>query len=144
MAEIEREFGWEDTITNDESYELLPEGEYTFKVLSIERGRFNGSDKMPACNVADIALEIISPTTNRPVRINHKLFLHSRYEGQIGEFFVSIGAKKKGEPLRMNWTLVPGSMGQCKVGLRIYNGNQYNQIKKFIEPAQVSYIPGKF
>ena len=56
--------GWDDEINNEESFELLPEGDYTFKVTKFERGRFDGSDKLPACNKATITCEV-SDGTNK-------------------------------------------------------------------------------
>ena len=52
----------------------------------------------------------------------------------------------------MNWPMVPGSTGRCKIGTKIYNGNEYNEIKKFypkdempVTPqATPSYNPGQF
>lgn len=54
----------------------------------------------------------------------------------------------------MNWAMVPGSRGRCRVGIREYNGKTFNEIKKFYEPedqpapqkqqAQMSFEQGKF
>ena len=58
--------------------------------------------------------------------------------------------KKKNEPLRMNWNAVPGATGRCKVGTRVYNGNEYNEIKKFYPKDEIvqaqtpNYNPGQF
>lgn len=131
---VEREFGWEDTITKDSGeFILLPEGDYNFTVESFERGRHTGSDKLPACNKAVLTLCIDSP--EGIVKITHNLFLHSKTEGLLSAFFASIGQKKKGEPLKMNWTLVPGSTGKCKIGVHTYTKNgeerKNNDIKRF-------------
>ena len=55
MAEnIERELGWDESIENDgPEFVLLPDGEYPFRVEGLERKRFNGSDKLPACPMAE-------------------------------------------------------------------------------------------
>ena len=36
--------GWNDEITKDDEFELLPAGVYDFKIESLERGYFDGSD----------------------------------------------------------------------------------------------------
>ena len=41
----------------------------------------------------------------------------------------------------MNWNAVPGAHGRCKIGTRVYNGNQYNEVKKFLEPKQGAQVP---
>ena len=143
----DRALGWDEEIVNDEAYTLLPEGEYPFRIISLERGRYDGSDKMPSCNVAILGIEVEDPSTGSKVKIIHRLYLHTGSEGQIGEFFVSIGQKRKGEPLKMNWNTVVGASGRCKLSIRAYNDNQYNRISKFLEPAALNaggWVPGTF
>ena len=42
-----REIGWDEEISEErQDYEPLPPGVYTFKVHSMERARFAGSEKM--------------------------------------------------------------------------------------------------
>lgn len=134
---IEREFGWDDTIEKDSEFVVLPAGDYPFKVESFERSRFDGSDKMPPCNMAIVKIRVDGPN-NLSTIINHRLLLHSRCEWSLSEFFAGIGQKKKGEQLKMNWQMVPGSTGTCKLGVRTYNGDEYNEIKKFY-PKDPSY-----
>ncbi|MCP1103756.1 DUF669 domain-containing protein, partial [Lachnospiraceae bacterium PAL113] len=76
MSQVnERELGWEDEITKDDDYVLLPEGEYDFLVESFERARHAGSDNLPACNKAIVKIRVDSP--NGTAYINHNLFLHT-------------------------------------------------------------------
>lgn len=135
--DFEREYGWDDEIQKDNEFVIIPEGDYPFMVESFTRERFNGSDKMPACPKAVLKLKITTKD-GQSVIIQHSLLLHSRCEWSLSEFFAGIGHKKKGEKLRMNWSIVPGSTGTCKVGKKIYNGNEYNEIKKFY-PKDPSY-----
>lgn len=131
----EKELQWDDTITKDASdFILLPEGDYNFTVESFERGRHAGSEKLPPCNKAVLALRI--EAAEGTVRITHNLFLHSKTEGMLSAFFSCIGQKKKGEPLKMNWGMVPGSSGRCKVGIHAYTNKdgedrKGNDIKRF-------------
>lgn len=141
----EKELQWDDTIEKESSeFILLPEGDYEFMVESFERTRHNGSEKLPPCNKAILRLRI--DTQQGTVYINHNLFLHTITEGMLSAFFSSIGQKKKGEPLRMNWSRVPGSTGRAKVGIRTYNGQQYNEIKRFYpnEVTVPSFKVGEF
>ena len=137
---MDREFGWDDEIVNDGSdFVLLPEGVYPFVVESFERGRHNGSAKLPPCNKAILSIRVADKDGNAAI-IKHNLFLHSKCEGLLSAFFVSIGMKKPGEPLRMNWPGTIGRRGMCKVGVRSWTGNdgqehQSNEIVKFLDPA---------
>lgn len=144
---IERELDWDGTIEKDNSFILLPDGDYKFTVKMYERGRFNGSDKMPPCAQATVHIEIEAPEGT--VTLKNNLFLHTKTEGILSSFFASIGQKKKGEPLRMNWNNVVGSTGMCKISSKEYNGNTYNEIKRFLpaeeqQPATGGWKPGKF
>lgn len=142
----DRELGWEDEIEKDSGFVLLPAGEYEFTVKEFERARFAGSEKMPACNQAKLKLEIV--TKEGIAVINHNLFLHSRTEGMVSAFFVGIGQKKHGEKLKMNWAKVIGAKGRAKIGVKEYNGKDYNEVKQFIEPSNAqaapTFKPGSF
>lgn len=146
----EREFNWNDTIENDSTFEVLPEGDYDFTVTSFERGRHNGSDKLPPCNKAILTIEVSN--SERKSTLTHNLFLHTKTEGMLTAFFTSIGHRKRGEALRMDWNKVTGARGRCKVSIRKWMGNngqemESNQIAKFYEPAESAaptYQAGKF
>ena len=139
---------WNDTIEKDSSdFITLPEGDYDFMVESFDRARHNGSDNLPPCNKAILKIRIDDPAGT--VIVTHNLFLHTKVEGLISAFFSSIGQKKKGGQLRMNWALVPGARGRLKLGIRKYQKDgedrTINEIKKFY-PKEVtpSFTPGKF
>ena len=71
-----QEIGWDDTISQDNEYTLLPEGDYQFTVTKFERARHNGSDKLPPCNKAILTLELSDGVNTGTV--THNLFLESR------------------------------------------------------------------
>ncbi|BBI32347.1 hypothetical protein [Cohnella abietis] len=131
----ERELGWDDEIQKDGGggFTLLPAGDYNFTVAKFERSRFSGSEKMPACNQAKIELTVHSPQGD--VMVMHNLFLHTKTEGLLSNFFSAIGQKRKGEPLRMNWNAVVGSKGRLKLEVRNYTHKgeerSNNQVKSF-------------
>ncbi len=151
MTEFERELGWDDEISKESEFTLLPEGDYNFTVVKFNRGRHNGSAKLPACNKAELELSVDDGKGNTGT-VYHNLFLHTKTEGMLSAFFVSIGQKKHGEPLKMNWNAVPGAKGRCKIFIDKWTNDrgeefQSNKIKKFYEP-QVNSAPtfqaGKF
>lgn len=142
MSDMGRELNWDDDIQKDSDYVTLPEGDYEFVVESYERARHPGSDKLPPCNKAIVKLRIDSAYGT--VIINHQLFLHTNTEGMLSAFFTAIGQKKKGEKLRMNWNMVPGSTGRAKIAPETYNGNEYNKIKKFYPKEEKQFKAGEF
>lgn len=137
---FEREFGWDDTIQQDSTFILLPVGLYEFTVKGFERQRHTPNPynpgKLPACPKAVVSIEIV--TEQGEVELKHNLFLHSSTEGILSAFFGAIGQKKKGEPLKMNWQTIIGARGVCKVGMRKYNDNEYNEVKQMLYPEDVN------
>lgn len=144
---IERELGWDDEISNDgEEFIVLPAGDYDFEVVGFERGRHDGSPKLPPCNKAVLSLKLTGEGGS--TTIQHNLFLHTKTEGMISQFLICIGQKKHGEPTRPNWNAMIGAKGRAKVEIRNWTGNdgtekQSNQVKKFYEPKP-TFTPGAF
>lgn len=135
---IEREFGWDDTIEKDSGvFTTLTPGDYYFTVKTFERARHTPSpqntnpNKLPACNKAVIKVEI-ETSEGETANVTHNLFLHSKTEGMLSAFFGAIGQKKHGEPLKMNWQLVPGSVGVCTIKHREHKDSIYNEVDRMI------------
>lgn len=145
---IDRELDWGDSIEKDSEFTLLKEGDYNFNIETFERARHPGSDKLPPCNKAIVSVHIDSPEGSTTIK--HNLFLHTKCEGMLSAFFESIGQKKKGERIAMNWNLVPGSTGRCKVTIRNYKNKdgedrQSNQISRFYpKEDKPAFKPGTF
>ncbi len=152
---IDRALDWDDEISKENEYIILPEGEYNFKVTNFERAEYEGGDKIPPCKKAIIYLYIEAPNGDSTV-IKENLILHTKMEFILSEFFISIGQKKHGEPLRPKWNEIIGATGRCQLKIHKWtgnNGDQYecNRVKKYLEPNQKAssapssgYTPGKF
>ena len=70
---------WDDIIHEEQAKRTeLPEGDYSFTVKRLEKGRFEGSDKLPACNIATLTLEV--PTEEGSVEIRTRLYLIRKLE----------------------------------------------------------------
>lgn len=137
MAQFGNEFeeiGFEGTIEEESGgFSLLPEGDYDFTVSKITRGRYEGSDKMPACN--SVTVELTVWEANDKAVITERFFLVRKFEWKLSQFFLSIGVKKHGEPLNMRWN-IEGMKGKCKVYIDKYRKQdggegQSNKIRKF-------------
>lgn len=125
--------GWDDEV-EEKAFTLLPEGTYPFRVDSFDREQHNGTDKMPPCNVANVHLVINH--NGEDVHIYKKLFLLST-NGQLFAFFRAIGAQTLPDGrIKMDWSKVPGATGYVVINHRKYNGNEYNNIKSFVDPSK--------
>jgi hypothetical protein len=149
------ELNWDGPIEKDSEFVLLPEGEYDFEVLSYERARHAGSDKLPPCNKAVVSIRVSSPE-GQSTTLQHNFFLHSSTEGILCAFFTAIGLRKHGEKFSTNWPATIGRHGRCKLGIRKWKSEksgqdmQSNQINRFLEPSDTpaqqpaGYVPGKW
>ena len=104
---------------------------------------------MSACPQANLTLAITDPVSGKRGQIKDTLFLHSKAEWKLSQFFTAIGQKKKGEPLAMNWNAVPGSTGRLELSINQYtdrNGNkaENNRVKKYLPKEQKVFTPGQF
>ena len=131
---------WDSTIENEGSaFVVLPDGIYPFVVTGFERSRHDGSAKLPPCNKAVLSFEVDGGALGTATIMKHQLFLHSKTEGLLCEFFTAIGLRKHGERFTMNWDKVLGATGWCEVYTDEYidkNGvpRKNNKIKRFVDP----------
>lgn len=129
MAE-NRELNWDDEILEENGeFTPLDEGDYEFIVLKVERARSQGGGKLPPCNMAKVTFKIADN------EITENFLLHSSLEWKLSQLFLSVGMKKHGEPLRMNWTGLQGKTGKCHVIIEKYSKRDgtegiTNRIKK--------------
>ena len=129
---------WDGVLENDGSENtILPEGDYAFKVSHFERGTFPGSEKLCPCSKAMLTLEVSGEAGT--AIIHDDLILHKKMEWRLSQFFRSIGHKKKGEKIVMDWNAVPGSTGYAHVVVAKYTDKncyprEINRIDKYLDP----------
>lgn len=145
MSDKNGALDWNDTIEKDTSFQVLPEGDYDFTVVNLQRGRHeNTQSKIPPCPKAILTLRVGNDFIGYN-DIDKHLLLHDKLVGLIADFFRSIGQKRHGEKLQMNWGSVIGSKGRCKVKIREFtrkNGekSQSNEIE-FLDPPKTEEAP---
>jgi len=144
--ELGKELGWEDTIKQDPgSFEPLLEGDYEFTIDRYERGRSKGEGKLPPCNMAIVHFTI--QDRDRVVTIKENYLLHSSLEWKLSELFRGVGLKKEGESLKMNWSMITGKKGRCKVtlvpGVKDPS-KKFNRIDKLYPYEPPKYQAGSF
>lgn len=139
----ERALDFDDVISSDSSFVELPEGDYQFTVENYERGRFNGSEKIPPCNQVTVYFRVEAPDGSS-VSIREHFILFSRLEWKISQLYCSVGLKKEGEPTRMNWPALPGLTGMAHVTLDPDKNNpsrKYNHISRFYPKKETNAAP---
>ncbi len=140
MDDLGRELGWDDVIIKEEmEFEPFPPGIYEFTVQSMERGRFSGSEKMSACNMANLHL-LVRDRAGRERHIYDTLYLNTKTEWKLGQFFGAIGQKEKGIPVRPDWGKVTGAGGWAELCINEYT-DKSGVIRKNNKIAR--YLPYK-
>lgn len=137
---------WDDQIQNDgeASFDetiLLKEGNYDFEVIKTEQAWYDGSAKIPACNMAKIYIRIDGGEQGKGFCVEN-IYLLEKLEWKAAAFLRSIGMKKHGEPVSWRSLIYcDGEKGRCHVYVDSYKGNdgqmkQSNKIKYFIDKEE--------
>ena len=142
------ELNWDDEISQESEFEILPEGEYSFSISKMEKARYDGSEKMSACNVAVIYLKVTNEE-GLSGNVIEKLYLNSKAEWKLSQFFISIGQKKKGEPFKPRWNEITGATGKLKLTVNKYtdkdgNSRENNRVDSFLPHEPKVYQAGTF
>lgn len=140
--------GWDDEgEVSEDSYEVLPAGDYHFEVVNFKRERFDGSDTMAPCPQAAIQLKCTNGT--RSGTVFERIKLNTKMMWQISAFFKACGLIPADTPegARVSMSLFQqcvGCTGECKVTVRNYKSNgqdrEANNIK-FLVPKPGSQPP---
>lgn len=136
---------WNSEIKEDgQDFSPVPAGEYQFRITNLTRGVSEG-EKTKGSPQAKLELEI--DTGTRKVKVLDTITLHTSSEWRISQFFRAIGLKKHGQPFRMDWNMVPGARGRCRVKVEPYIAKKganagkemmSNKIDAYLDPAPVS------
>ena len=129
---------WDDAIESDgQEFVILEEGDYNFRVVEFERGRFPGSAKIPPCNKAALTLQV-KTADGKIATVKTDLILHRNLEWRLSAFFRCIGQKKHGERLVMDWNKVLYAQGRAHFKPRTYTNRdgeerQANDVDRFYD-----------
>ena len=119
----------------EQEYVLLQPGVYQFTVDSVEYGDYNGSAKIPACGKVTVNLHV--DTNSGKAFLNNNFYVCKECSGLIAAFFKSIGDLKDGQKtFSPDWDGTVSKTGIVEVVNREYNGNQYNNVKRFLPPQK--------
>jgi len=137
------ELGWDLQLNGVLDKVTIPEGDYSFEVVSYERKRWAGNDKNPACNTAEVKLRV-SYDDDKTTTITNTFFLHSNSLNPIKSFFVSIGVVPEGgkDSINVSFDQAIGGSGWCHVGFQKKNP-QFNAITRFYFPSEAANIIAK-
>lgn len=140
MSELNEVMDWDAVIVDDgNEYApkiILEEGDYKFTVSKLDRTMSKGSEKLPPSRMAKLTLSVESDQGTATIITN--LILHKSLEWKLSQFFRSIGQKRHGEKMKMNWGKVVGSYGIAHITKRTYTGqdgteHETNDVSYFLD-----------
>ena len=142
----EKVLGWDDQIQNDGEYSgeenvVLPEGNYDFEVIKTEQAWFDGSSKIPACNMAKVFLRIDGGELGKALCVEN-IYLLEGLEWKASAFLRSLGLKKHGEPIAWRQLVhCDGERGRCRIYVDGYKGRdgdvkKSNKVKSFFDKEE--------
>lgn len=131
---------WDDTIEEDGEFTLLEPGDYDFEVVKFERAYTKSNNAPMAVLSLKVSNGLVSST------VTERIVLMKSLEWKLSQFFRSIGQKKHGEKLKMDWSKVVGSSGRCEIEIDSYTGadgktRENNRVKRFYDPDVTNDVP---
>ena len=144
-----RTFDWDDVSAITEEEEkggaesvLLPDGKYPFEVIKVEKAFYDGSAKIPACNMAKVFLRIDGGELGTGLVVEN-IYLVDKFQWKAAAFLRSIGLKKHGEEIQWRKLVqCDGERGRCEIYVDEYDrrdGNgkgQSNKLRRFFDKEE--------
>lgn len=132
---------WDSSLTKEDvesANQLLPDGEYYFRVIKFEKARFNGSAKMQPSPMAKVTIEVSFPDEMQNVWTEN-LILNKICIWKAHQFFQACGLIGHGYEGVLPWGRILGASGRAKVSTRTYDGKdgekkKANQVDRWLPP----------
>lgn len=111
---------------------VFPAGDYPFTVTAFQRAEYPGSTKFPPCKMAVLTIELDGGALGT-TEITENLFLHSKQEWKLCQFFTAIGQRKANGCIHMDWSTVPGARGVVRLARD--SAVTHNRVEGYIPSA---------
>ena len=131
---------WDDEVSDEGGFALLPAGTYPFEVIKVEKERYEGGDKVAACPRAAVTLNIL--TNDGWVPVVDRLLLNTKMAWKIAKFFEALGYVKNPETgkVPMRWNEAEGKQGWVKLKVRKYKKDgterEANDVDAYLKPDE--------
>ena len=128
---------------DDNTFELLPDGDYHFTVESHSVG-YATSDKMPP-NTQQITCNLEIPFMKegeiKTAKIRNNLNIYKKALFAIRQFVECIGMVPEKGKMSVDLTKINGLSGICSVvTVESQNGNEFNRVQQFYPPSKAPAV----
>lgn len=124
--------GWDEGLEYEEhegGFKLLPEGEYEFTVIKLEKAFTKSGENMAK-------LTLCVEHEGYEYKIFDNIVLRDTLKWKLQQFFISLGLMKTGEALKkMPWGKVVGTDGRAIIFHDTYNGKTNPKVETYLEPV---------
>lgn len=137
------EFNINNLELDDNTFKLLPDGDYHFRVDSHEVG-YATSDKIPP-NTQQITCYLEIPFEKDGgiefVKIRNNLNIYKKALFAVRQFVECIGMVPEKGKMKVDLDKMDGMTGVCSITTReSANGNEYNRVEQFYPPSKVPAV----
>lgn len=143
--ELDQVLSWKDLVNLDEEepeidFSPLDPGIYPFEVQSVETSNYQGGNSIPPCPMATVKIKLRGH--DRYGWATARFYCVKKYASAIPTFFRSVGVKmtKEGtqsQEFMPDWDSTIGTCGYVKVGIHLYKGNEYSEVKYWISKSRI-------
>lgn len=139
-AEENQALSWDGgSYTPKDSFVTIEPGIYQYTISKLEKGRHEGSPKLPPCPKASLTLDIVYKGDT--VSVIDNIFMIKKNMGYIGRLFESAGFPVDANGnVQVDWNTIVGRSGYCEIKNRQYQGNTYNDVKRYISPNDMQTL----
>lgn len=120
---------------------LLPEGYYPFRVVRMERERYQGSQKMPQCPMAKLTLAVTG-ADGADSTVQERLYITRKQLWKVSRFMEAVGRGRNADgKVVIDWAGIEGAAGWLKLKVRTYTGRdgqerETNDVEWFCKPEE--------
>lgn len=121
---------WDSMVNEESEFPDLPDGDYDFTVLNVERAMHDGSSAgIPVeCPKFIIQYRVSNGEVSGPIR--DTFYLLKKWEWKLSAFLLAIGQKNHDEPVSLQKIAsAAGATGRCKIGKS--KDGKYTNIQKY-------------
>ena len=137
------EFNINNLELDDNSFYVLPEGDYHFKVASHEVG-YATSEKLPP-NTQQITcyleIPIIEDGDTKTVTVRNSLNVYKKALFAIRQFVECVGMVPEKGKVKIDMDKIDGLEGVCGIVIiESSNGNEFNRVQTFYPPSKAPAV----
>ena len=127
-------------VLDDNTFEVLPDGDYRFTVASHELG-YASSDKLPPNTqqiTCHLEIPIIKDGEVKTVTVKNNFNVYKKALFAIRQFAEAIGLCAEKGKFTFDVDKIDGKTGVCSLTTHeSANGNEYNHVQNFYPPSKV-------